>query len=253
VNEAHGHPRGALCTALLALDRGDAQRAADLAERTLRAQLEDDRTGRAPWLEIAARARAEVGDQAGASTAARELRSIATAIGTIPLQASAEFVDGVVAAAAGDHDGARRRFEDATDLYARCEAPFETASTRIELAHSLLAAGRPDTATAEALVALEVLSDLGAVHEAGRAASLLRELGAPATTGGRSSPGPGRLTARQQEVLRLVAQGLSDKEIAARLGLSEHTVHRHMANILTRLGVNSRAAAVAHAMQLDVL
>jgi DNA-binding NarL/FixJ family response regulator len=55
------------------------------------------------------------------------------------------------------------------------------------------------------------------------------------------------LTAREREVLRLVAEGLRDREIAQRLVLSPHTVHRHVANIRTKLGRPSRAAAVAYA------
>ena len=61
------------------------------------------------------------------------------------------------------------------------------------------------------------------------------------------------LTARQLDVIRLVAEGLSDKDIATRLVLSEHTVHRHIANIYTRLGCSSRAAAVAHAGRLGLV
>ena len=62
-----------------------------------------------------------------------------------------------------------------------------------------------------------------------------------------------RLTERQREILRLVAQGQSDKEAAAALGISEHTVHRHIANILRTLDVPSRAAAVAQAAQRGLL
>ena len=61
------------------------------------------------------------------------------------------------------------------------------------------------------------------------------------------------LTARELEVLRLVAEGLSDAEIAERLVLSRHTVHRHIANIRTKLGLASRAAAAAHATRLGLL
>jgi pimeloyl-ACP methyl ester carboxylesterase len=61
------------------------------------------------------------------------------------------------------------------------------------------------------------------------------------------------LSAREQQVLGLVAQGLSDQEIAARLILSPHTVHRHMANIRTKLGSGSRAAAVAEAARIGLL
>ena len=61
------------------------------------------------------------------------------------------------------------------------------------------------------------------------------------------------LTPRELEVLRLVARGMSDKEIATNLGLSAHTVHRHLSNILTRLNVPSRAAAVAYAARNDLI
>ena len=61
------------------------------------------------------------------------------------------------------------------------------------------------------------------------------------------------LSARELEVLRLVAEGLSDAEIAERLVLSRHTVHRHVANIRTKLGLASRAAAAAHAARLGLV
>ena len=61
------------------------------------------------------------------------------------------------------------------------------------------------------------------------------------------------LTRRESEVLRIVAEGLSDKEIAAKLVISEHTVHRHVSNIRTKLRVPSRSAAAAHAARLDLI
>ena len=61
------------------------------------------------------------------------------------------------------------------------------------------------------------------------------------------------MTAREIEVLSLVARGLSNREIAERLVVSEHTVHRHVANIYAKLGVSSRAAAVAAAAGRDLL
>ena len=62
-----------------------------------------------------------------------------------------------------------------------------------------------------------------------------------------------KLTPRQVEILRLVAQGLSNPEIAGRLDLSDHTVKRHVANLLTKLGLPSRAAAAAYAAQKGLL
>jgi DNA-binding CsgD family transcriptional regulator len=63
----------------------------------------------------------------------------------------------------------------------------------------------------------------------------------------------GELTARELEVLRLVAQGMSDAEIAERLVVSQHTVHRHVANVRTKLRLPSRAAAVAYAARAGLI
>jgi DNA-binding CsgD family transcriptional regulator/pimeloyl-ACP methyl ester carboxylesterase len=65
--------------------------------------------------------------------------------------------------------------------------------------------------------------------------------------------GDSPLTARETEVLRLVASGLSNREIAGSLVLSEHTVHRHVANILRKLAQSSRAAATAHAARAGLI
>ena len=69
----------------------------------------------------------------------------------------------------------------------------------------------------------------------------------------RAAPGDQLLTPREVEILRLVAEGLTDGEIAARLVLSKHTVHRHLQNAYARLGCSSRAAAVAKANRLHLL
>jgi DNA-binding NarL/FixJ family response regulator len=61
------------------------------------------------------------------------------------------------------------------------------------------------------------------------------------------------LSPREVEVLRLVADGLTNPAIAERLVISEHTVHRHLANILTKLGLSSRAAAAAWAAQRGIV
>ena len=89
---------------------------------------------------------------------------------------------------------------------------------------------------------------LGAARDAARATALLTHLAESPRAAGKAE-----LTARQIEILRLVAQGLSNPEIAVRLRLSDHTVKRHVANLLTRLGLPSRAAAVAYAAQHGLL
>jgi DNA-binding NarL/FixJ family response regulator len=146
----------------------------------------------------------------------------------------------------GDFAGATNCFEKAVDLYEQTGAPFETARARLGLAGALAGSDRTAVAVREARNAIDSLHALGAKHEEGRARRLFRDL-SPATE--RQSP----LTDRQLEILKLVAQGLSNPDIAKRLGLSDHTVKRHVANLLTTLGLTSRAAAVAYAAREGLL
>jgi LuxR family transcriptional regulator, maltose regulon positive regulatory protein len=90
------------------------------------------------------------------------------------------------------------------------------------------------------------------VAEAARARDLLRTLGASPRARGPVRRGA-ILTRREVEILRLVAEGLRDGDIAARLVLSKHTVHRHLQNAYAKLGCSSRAAAVTRANKLHLL
>jgi LuxR family transcriptional regulator, maltose regulon positive regulatory protein len=105
--------------------------------------------------------------------------------------------------------------------------------------------GRSESAIREARSAVEALDGL-LPRERARAEAVLAQRD---DEGLDAHP----LTPRQVEVLRLIAEGLSDQEIAERLVLSEHTVHRHVANIYTRLGCSSRAAAVAQASRRNLI
>jgi DNA-binding CsgD family transcriptional regulator len=246
--EAEGHHLTPLVRAAIAIDQGEAATAVELAERALRRIPVEERTERALGLELLVRAHAEHGDDTGARTALAELRDIAAAVGTTPLKAAVASAEGIVDQRAGDAEAARRRFEDAVDLYGSAGMPFEAALARLGLAESLLAAERPQPAADEAHAALAALRSLGAAREAARAAALLERLGVAA--------GPQRdletgLTAREREVLRLVAKGRSNQEIAAELVLSVRTVERHISNIYDKIGAAgkvARATAAAYAL-----
>ena len=126
-------------------------------------------------------------------------------------------------------------------------APFEVARARIELARAL---GRARDASMprreEAQRAIDLLMELNAELEISRAQALMH--GAVGHVPRQPiADAPAGLTAREIEVLRLVADGLNNQAIAERLFVSEHTVHRHVANIFNKLSVSSRAAAVAQA------
>jgi ATP/maltotriose-dependent transcriptional regulator MalT len=236
----------------LELDRGDASVAVDLLEPVLRRLPVENRTLRAAPLEVMVRAKVATGDTEEAASHVMELRSIADALGTRPLRASLSLSEGLVASAAGDQETARERLEDAVELYAASGASFELARARLELARILAELARVDTAVREARLALARLEEIGAAVEAARARDLLRSLGAQPKTPARS--GRDRvLTPREVDILRLVCEGLTDAEIAARLVLSKHTVHRHLQNAYAKLGCSSRAAAVAKANKLHLL
>ena len=174
-------------------------------------------------------------------------------IGTEAVRATSVLVSGTIATVAADHEHARRLFADAAYLFEHSGSRYEAARARIELARTLLHLGRTNAAAADASAALAVFDALGAGADAASARALLGGLEETGRDANARDPPNGPLTRRQREVLSLIAQGLSDQEIATRLFLSEHTVHRHVANVLTRLGVSSRAAAVATALRAKVL
>jgi DNA-binding NarL/FixJ family response regulator len=101
----------------------------------------------------------------------------------------------------------------------------------------------------EAVRLYQEAGDLFAAQQMPHEAASARHRAAAVRTGAPESPAPRRITPREREVLRLVAQGLSDRRMASRLRLSEHTIHRHISNILTKLDASSRSAAVARAVR----
>lgn len=233
--------------AALAYDEGEAATAANLADRFLRSLPAENRLGRASALELLALAQIALGAVVEAEQTSRELRAIAAAAATEPLRAAANCIEGAVAAARGDQERARRKFEDAVDLYRRNGAPFETAQARLGLARALWAMGETQAARRQARKAHEALQQLGAVREAERAAALLRASGSePAEEG---APAP--FTPREAEILQLIAAGKSNQEIAAILVLSVRTVERHISNIYSKIGTSgavARAVATAYAL-----
>ncbi len=235
--------------AAISLDQGEPLTAAELAERYLRAVHEEDRMERVAGLEVLVQAQAALGDHDGAARTIGELVAIATVIATPPLRAAVSFSEGVIAVSRGQYDEARRHFEDAVDLFDRSGAPYEAARSRLELASVLGGLGRTADAAAEATHAHAAFQELGAAGDAERAAALARGIGTQRDSPHNSLAPLPTLTNRELDVMRLVAKGMSDKETAAALGLSAHTVHRHVSNVLTKLNLPSRAAAVAHVSQ----
>jgi len=133
--------------------------------------------------------------------------------------------------------------EDAITSFTAARLPLEAGLARLRLAE-VVRADDPGLALGEARAAAESFAWLGARHDLDRATAVLRALGGPARTGARRQ---GSLTDREEEVLALVSQGLSNLQIAERLFISRKTVSHHVSNVLTKLGVRNRAEAAAWA------
>jgi ATP/maltotriose-dependent transcriptional regulator MalT len=245
-------PHALFGLAALALDRDQAADALDLVDRFLRQIPEEDRTDRAAAYELAVRAHAALGQIDAGRGRLAELEALTDAVATDPMRASAAFARGALARAEGENEVSRRSLEDALDLFQRSGAPFEAAEARLELARVLIELGREDLALREARSAQAALAEVGAGLATRRAGALLRELGASPTRRGRGEPTFG-LSARELEVLALVAQGHRNQRIAEMLVLSEHTVRRHVANILKKMDVPSRTAAATLATRENLL
>ena len=224
----------------LALDEGDTATALALAERLERATEEGRRLDRATVLSLLVRAAIAADCIDDARAASRELDGLAESIATNRVRASAAHAGGDTALALGDLELARRRLEEAVDLLALCEAPYERARARMSLARVLFAIGPASRARAEATTARDAFFALDARRDRDAAARLLS--GPPPASGE-----PPLLTKREREVLAYVAAGRSNREIASELVVSPHTVHRHVANILRKLDQPTRAAAAAYA------
>ena len=178
-------------------------------------------------------------DDAAAVT--EELTFLSGRFGSASLQAQATHARGVLAVARGNPATAVPWLREAERLWTRLGLPFETARTRLQLGRAFRALGDEESAQAELTAARRVLAALGAAPAEREARSLLHH------------QVPGGLTAREVEVLRLVATGRSNPEIAAELVLSEKTVARHLSNIFTKLEVGSRTAAAAFAFEQHLL
>jgi DNA-binding CsgD family transcriptional regulator/tetratricopeptide (TPR) repeat protein len=230
--EDHPDLGATVASQLLAL--GEPRRAAEKAGALL------ERGPTASLLVTLVSAELAAGDASAAASAAERLMELAHRVEHLHVLAAAELTAGRVASARGDPSAAQH-LGSARDLFNRLAMPFDEASARLELA-KLLAEEEPESAVAQARAALDVFDSLGAATAADETAALLRELGA---RGRRAPRSLGELTKRELEVLALLEQGLSNKEIAARLYIAPKTASHHVSSVLTKLGVRSRAEAAA--------
>jgi DNA-binding NarL/FixJ family response regulator len=219
--------------ALLRLAQGDTAAALTTIRRALAESTE--RPARAALLPAAVEIMLATGAVGEARAACDELDEIAAAFEAGVLNAVAAQARGSVLLAEGDAARALVALRRAAEGWQELGAPYETARARALVARACRELGDADAAGMELGTAGDLLRELGAVPA-------LAEIDSLAAS--RDAHG---LTARELEVLRLIAHGQTNKAIAADLVLSERTVERHVSNIFAKLGVSTRAAATAFA------
>ncbi|MGH9231452.1 MAG: LuxR C-terminal-related transcriptional regulator [Acidimicrobiales bacterium] len=220
-----------------------AQRRVGAAIKALHLALDGASTApmrRTELLAALAEAHLAVDNVDAAATAAAELAEIARRAASDYLAAVALTVEAKVLMAGGDAMGAYRLAREAVETCQALGLPYDEARAREVRGIAAELLDERDTARLDLAAAHDAFRALGAEPDARRLAALLGD-----------APSP--LSPREIDVLRLVARGSTNKDVAAALFISEHTVARHLGNIYTKLGVGSRSAATAFAYEQSLI
>ena len=232
--------------AQLRIAEGRPQVAAARLERGLR-DVREDPMRSAQLLAPLVDARLACDDVPGANAAATALGELASSCEIRLVAARADLAAArVTLAAGGPPADAADRASRALAIFGRLAMPLDMGEARLELARAL-ATDAPELARDEARAAYAAFQELGASRAMDLAAAVLRDLGGGTAPRARAH---GELTAREHEVLGLLAMGMSNAQIAQTLFISEKTAGHHVSRILSKLGVRNRAQAAAYAARL---
>jgi DNA-binding CsgD family transcriptional regulator len=239
-NERGRKPQPGL--SLLRLAQGET----DAAAATIRGVLLDTpvRAARARILAAAVEILLAAHDLEHARGAAAELAKIAAAIDAPLLHAASAHATGAVRHAEGEMTGASASLRAAWEIWRDLEMPYEEAQTCLLMAAVCERRGDQDGRRLELDAAQRLFTQLGAEPFLRRVATQFERV---------TRRPAGSLSAREAQVLRLLAAGKTNRDIAGALFISEKTVARHVSNIFDKLGVSSRAGATAWAYQHDVI
>ena len=244
-------PSSLLALAELRLAEAEPRAAVALLRRAAAAVGEDgDRMTEARALALLVDASLAAAEVSQAREAAERLTALAEVCGRRLVSARAALAAARVALAEGHGEAGLAAARTALAAFGALGMPFEAAEARLELARAL-GPSRPELARDEARAAHAAFRELGAARAMDSAAAVLRELGAGTAAGPRGF-GFDELTAREREVLALVAAGMTNARIAESLFISEKTAGHHVSRILSKLGVRNRAEAATHAARFGI-
>ncbi|WP_203336375.1 helix-turn-helix transcriptional regulator [Nocardioides limicola] len=225
--------------ALLWLARGRRDAALSAVERLLAER--QDPVHRSQVLAAAVEVMVDAGRAEDAAPLAAQLSELGTEFDCTALQAAGAHAMALVALARAEPEAALLAGRRCTDAWSSLDAPYEVARGRVLIGRALRLLGDERSAVAELCAARDGFAALGASPAARAADDLVGDTAVPAG-----------LSPREVEVLRLVAAGRSNPQIAVELVLSEKTVARHLSNIFAKLDVGSRTAAAAFAYEHDL-
>lgn len=232
---ANGHdPAPGL--ALLRLAQGDLHGAAGVVRRMLAEHRSDRR--RPVILGAAVDIFVATGDLESAAEACAQLATHSGAGAPVLVRALADHALGTLTLARGDAGAALAPLRQACRDFHQLELPYEAARCEVTIATACIALGDEESAELARSAARSTFARLGAGPDL-----------ATVDAGAARTQQTGALTAREREVIRLVASGLTNRQMAEQLMISPHTVGRHLQNIFAKLGLSSRAAATAYAYE----
>jgi LuxR family maltose regulon positive regulatory protein len=229
-----------LTSAAFAYDQGEFDTAAEMAQRYVRQIPNKDKTRKLAAIELLIRIYCKQQKTEEAIYLLNELKEIAEAVNTLPINASFLSCNGVVQEACGNTMAAREFFEDAIDIYDTIHAPFESAVNRILLSEVLIRLQQYRNAESELNTALKAFEGMGAEKYTEKAKQLLKTVHRQHAL--EQKHGLPEFTGRELEILRLLAEGKNNEEIAQQLFLSVRTVEKHLTNLYFKMGVSGKSA-----------
>ena len=240
LNEAGSHPLKQLYSAELCYDKGEFENALNLAERYMRGFSVKEKAERTTGVELLLRINIKLGNLEHAEQLLIELKDIAQSINTLPLKAAVLNAKGNLNFARKNYEQAKQNLEDAVDIFDKLKLPFEASRNRIILSEALNKLGKFAQAVAELNTAMIEFKELGAEKDFEKTKYLLRNLNK--NNAYENNKDLQEFTGRELEVLRLIAQGINNEEIAEKLFLSVRTVEKHITNIYGKMGVSGKSA-----------
>jgi ATP/maltotriose-dependent transcriptional regulator MalT len=241
LTEVDSHPLKPLFQSYLCFDKGDFEIALSMAEKYIRRFPVSRKAERTTGVELLIRIYLKLGKTAEAEKLIDELKEISKSIKTLPIKAALLSAKGNLNLTKDNLDEAKQNLEDAADIYDDMKSPFETSRTRLILAEVLIKQKKFVQAEAELNAAMISFKKLGAEKDFDKAKYILKNLykeNMDETDKNKYE----LFTGRELEVLKLIAGGNNNEEIAEKLFLSVRTVEKHITNIYSKMGVTGKSA-----------